>query len=104
MILTDTQQVVCTIDPRNAKGNPAPVDGVPEWATSNPSVATVHPTADGMACTVRSVGVGTCQISVTADADLDVGEVRNITGTLDIDVRPSEAVTMGITTGIPQEQ
>jgi hypothetical protein len=104
MILTDTQKVSCTIDPRNSKGNPAPVDGVPEWASSNAAVATVTPAADGLSAVVVAVGIGLAQISVTADADLDVGETRNISGTLDIDVRASEAVTLGITPGTPEEQ
>ena len=104
LILTDTQQCALGIDPRNAKGNPAPVDGVPQWASSDPAVAVVEPAADGLTAVVKAVAQGTTQISVTADADLDEGEVRNITGVLDVEVRPAEAVTMGITTGTPEEQ
>jgi hypothetical protein len=104
MILTDTQQVRCTIEPLNAKGNPAPVEGVPQWASSDASVAEVIPEADGLSALVVARGLGISQISVVADADLDVGEVREITGTLDIEVKASEAVTMGITTGTPEEQ
>jgi uncharacterized protein YjdB len=104
MILTDTQKVSCTIAPLNAKGNPAPVDGVPEWSSSNPSVATVTPAADGLSAVVTAVGIGVAQISVVADADMDAGETRELTGTLDIDVRASEAVTLSITAGAPEEQ
>lgn len=104
MILTDTQKVGCTIDPRNSKGNPAPVDGVPQWASSNAAVATVTPAADGLSADVVAVSVGTTQISCVADADLDVGELREITGLLDIEVKASEAVTLGITAGVPVEQ
>lgn len=103
MILTDTQKVTCTIDPRNIKGNPAPVDGVPQWSSSNPAVATVTPSDDGLSATVTAVGVGVTQISCVADADLDAGETREITGVLDVDVRPSEAVTLGIVAGTPEE-
>lgn len=104
MILTDTQKVSCTLDPRNAKGNPAPLDGTPQWASSNPAVATVEPAADGLSAVVTAVAPGTTQISVTADADLDEGETREISGTLDIDVKAGEAVTLGITAGTPEEQ
>lgn len=104
MILTDTQQVSCTLDPRNSKGNPASLDGVPEWASSNPAVATVTPSTDGLTAVVKASGLGTAQISVTADADLDAGETRAITGTLNIEVKPSEAVTLGITAGTPGDQ
>lgn len=103
-ILTDVQQVSCSLDPRNAKGNPAPLDGVPQWASSNPAVATVEPAADGLSALVKAVSVGTAQISCVADADLDVGELREITGILDIEVKPSEAVTLGITAGTPETQ
>lgn len=103
-ILTATQKVPCTIDPRDSKGNSAPVDGVPQWASTNPSVATVVPSADGLSAEVIAAGLGTTQIQVTADADLDAGETRELTGTLDIEVRPAEAVTLGISAGAPVEQ
>ncbi len=104
LVLTATQKSTCTIDPRDSKGNPAPVDGVPEWSSSNPSVATVVPSADGLTCDVVAAGVGETQISVVADADMDDGETREITGTLDVEVKAAEAVTMGIAAGTPEEQ
>jgi hypothetical protein len=104
MILTDTQKVTCTINPLNSKGKPAPVDGVPLWESSDPQVALVVRGEDGKTAIVYAIAEGTAQISVTADADMDVNEVRNIAGVLDIEVRPSEAVTMGIQTGAPEEQ
>jgi uncharacterized protein YjdB len=104
MILTDTQQVTCSLDPRNSKGNPATLDGVPVWSTSDEAIATVEAAADGLTALVKAVTVGTAQISVVADADLDVGEQREITGLLDIEVKAGEAVTLGITAGTPEEQ
>lgn len=104
LILTDTQKATCTIQPLNSKGNPAPVDGVPEWSSSNPAVASVTPSADGLSAVVTALGIGTSQVSCTADADMDEGETRAITGTLDVDVRASEAVTLGINAGTPEEQ
>ncbi len=104
-ILTATQKLVgCAIDPRDSKGNPAPVDGVPQWATSDPAVVTVTPSADGLSADVVAVGLGTAQVSVVADADLDAGETRELTGTLDVQVKAAEAVTLGITTPTPVEQ
>ena len=101
VILTDIQKVSCSLDPRNSKGNPAPLDGVPVWASSNEAVATVTAAADGLTADVTATGVGTAQISVVADADLDVGELREITGLLDVEVKASEAVTLGIVAGTP---
>ncbi len=104
LVLTDTQKCTLTITPKNAKGNPAPVDGIPEWSSSNPAVVSITPAANGLSAVVKATATGTSQISVTVDADLDAGETRNLTGTLDVEVRPSEAVMVGITTGTPEEQ
>jgi uncharacterized protein YjdB len=108
LVLTDTQKATVTLEPKNSKGNPAPVDGVPQWSSSNPAVATVEPSTDGMTAVVKAVTVGSTQISAVVDADLDPGtgseNVREITGTLDVDVKASEAVTMGLTAGTPEEQ
>ena len=104
LIMTDTQKVTCTIQPLNSKGNPAPVDGVPQWASTNPSIATVTPAADGLSAEVVAVGLGTTQINCVADADMDEGEVRELTAVLDVEIKASEAVTMGIAAGTPEEQ
>ena len=57
------------------RGNPARVDGMPVWTSSDESVATVTPSDDGMSATILSLGTtGTAQISVTADADLGEAE------------------------------
>ena len=39
LILTDVQKVTASITPVDAKGNPAAVDGVPSWTSSNPRVS-----------------------------------------------------------------
>lgn len=78
--------VVLTIT--NAKGQPAKVDGVPVWASSNETVLTVTPAADGMSALIDTVaaGSGPERVTVTADADLGSG-VETITGvTEDINV------------------
>lgn len=102
-ILTDTQQVTANCKPKTAAGAPARVDGVPQWSTSNPSVATVTPSTDGLSCVVKAAGIGTSQIGVVADADLGEG-VREITTLDDVEVKASEAVTIGIEWGVPEEQ
>jgi hypothetical protein len=72
----------------NAKGQPAKVDGVPVWATSDATQLTVTPSADGMNAVIDTVGpspvaadgtVTTARITVSADADLGAG-VNTITG------------------------
>ncbi len=103
LILTDTQKVTLTFTAKTAKDKPARVDGIPQWSTSNPAVCSITPAADGLSAVVKATATGTTQISVTADADLGTG-VRNITATGDVEVRPSEAVTVGIAFGTPEEQ
>lgn len=104
LILTDTQKATLTVQPLNSKGNPAPVDGVPQWASTNPSVATVTPAADGLTAEVVAAGIGVTQINCVADADMDEDETREITAVLDVEVKASEAVQLGITAGTPVEQ
>lgn len=63
----------------NAKGDPVPVDGVPVWASSDSTVLSVSPAADGMSADVETVAPGTARITVSADADTGTG-VSTITG------------------------
>ncbi len=104
MILTDTQEIDLAIKPVDRKGNPAQVDGVPVWASSDPNIASITSAADGLSCVVKAAAnLGSVQISVTADADLGEG-VAPIAGTLDIDVVAGQAVSLGIIAGTPREQ
>lgn len=73
----------------NSHGDPAPVDGVPHWASSDETVLAVTPSADGMSAMVDTVAPGTARVSVTADADLGAG-TKTITG-----VSEDVNVTMG---------
>jgi hypothetical protein len=103
VIITDTQQVRLTLDIRNKKGNPAPVDGVPQWAISDPNVASVEPDADGMSAIVKANVTGTTQVTATVDADRGEG-VRTLAVTDSVQVLAGEAVTVGFVAGTPEEQ
>jgi hypothetical protein len=52
---------------------PAKVNGIPVWASSDPTILTVAPTADGMGAVVKTVAPGTARITVSADADTVTG-------------------------------
>lgn len=81
------------------RGNPAKLDGMPVWTSSDESVATVTPSEDGMSATILSLGAtGTAQISVSADADLGEG-VRTMTGSALIDVIAGEAFAFALMLG-----
>lgn len=103
MILTTEQKVRVEIDARTAAGNPATFDGDPIWESSNDEVAHVEvdPT-DSRVAWVISGAVGTTQISVRCDADLDDNEVREIVGNLDVTVMNAEAQIVQIVAGEPE--
>lgn len=74
----------------NARGQPAPVDGVPIWASSDETVLRVTAAADGMSAVIDTVAPGgPARITVSADADLGTG-VQTITG-----VSPDVVVALG---------
>ena len=103
-VLTTTQEIDLTAAFNDSKGNPAAVDGIPVWSSSDESVVTVVAAADGLSAVAKAAGkIGTAQVSVNADAERDAG-VRNIVGVLDFDVQAAEAVTALIATGTPREQ
>jgi len=108
LVLPIDQKVHCSIEPVDAKGNPAPIDGVPTWTSSNESIATVTADpSDGSGvfkAWVTPVGqIGSCQINVTADADLGSG-VTTIHGVLDITTAAGQAVGFQISTDVPVPQ
>ena len=79
-ITTDDFFPNAVLAPKDAKGRPAPVEaGSVVWASSDDTILSVTPSADGMTAVVTSVGAGTARISVSADADLGAGVVT-ITG------------------------
>ncbi len=102
--MTNSQQLTATIQPVDAKGQPALVDGVPDWASSDETIITVAASDDGMSAVVAAVGpLGDAKVSVTADADLGAG-VSAIFGTLDVSITQGQAVGFKITTSDPVEQ
>lgn len=102
VLLSDSQKVVFSIQPVDAKGYPARIDGAPSWNVSNPSVGQVVVMPDGLSAEFVAGLPGMCQVSVVADADLGSG-VRLIAGTLDVQVEPGEAVGLTINAGVPTQ-
>jgi hypothetical protein len=86
--INTSQQFNVQLAITNAAGDPAQVDGVPMWASSDETVVMVVAAADGMSATVPAVAPNAVggdgnplpvRISVSADADLGSGVVA-ITG------------------------
>jgi len=101
MILTDAQKVNLTVTFQDAAGNPATVDGVPTWVSSDPTIITLNVAADGLSADAVTTGtLGTAQVSASADADLGSG-VTTITGVIDLEVQGAAAVVALVAAGAP---
>ncbi len=101
-VLTDMQKVAVSVAFVDAAGNPARVDGVPAWSSSDESILTVAAAEGGLSAEVVTVGpLGAAQIVVRADADLGEG-VREIIATQGFEVVGSEAVAANFTVGTPE--
>lgn len=104
LVLTDVQKVSLSISPVSAAGNPASIDGVPTWSTSDDTVLTLEVAEDGLSAVAFTTGkLGTAQVSVVADADLGEG-VKELTGVLDVEVKASEAVSLELNAGTPENK
>lgn len=101
MILTSEEKVSAMIQAITPAGNPARFDGIPVWETSDPMVVAVFPSPDGLSAEIHSVDFGQAIVTVRCDADLDVGEVRELVGMVDITVVEPEAASMTVSTGAP---
>lgn len=95
---TNEEKVLVTLAPVTAAGNPAPLDGTPTWTVSEGD-CTIEVSADGLSAYLVSGSANVInQIVITADADLDEGEVREISETIVYTVVPAEAAALGVTT------
>lgn len=102
MKLPDDKTVAASVAFVGAKGNPAVVDGAPVWGTDRPDLLSVTAAEDGLSATIAPVGpLGTAQVTVTADADLDEGETRELVVLGSVEVIAGEAVAGVINFGEP---
>lgn len=93
LILTDVQECPLTVAPVDAKGNPAVLQGVPVWTSTDPTIISVEASQDGLSAVVAAVGkLGTAQVDINLDG---------VSGVLDVEVRGSDAVSLAINAGTP---
>lgn len=102
IVLTNEQKVLIAINPRTAAGNPAPLDGNPMFTSSDESVITIEPTDDPNRVFVVAQAAGSATMNASADADMDEGEVRTLTGSIDFVVDQAEASDLGFVAGEPE--
>jgi len=101
---TDQRYDNVTLAIVNSQGTPAPVDGVPVWASSDETVISVTAAADGMSAVVDTVAPGVARVTVTADADLGAGTttLTGVTEDINVTLGPSsQASLMTLTLGTP---
>lgn len=78
----------------DAQGDPIPsVTPAPVWSSSDPTVATVEPAADGFSATCTSVKAGSVVITCQVNA--------NVSASLAVDVVPGIPASATITAGEP---
>jgi hypothetical protein len=109
----NTQQVPATLAITNAAGQPANVNGVPVWASSDETQVLVTAAADGMSAVVAGVAPSaagtTCRVTVTANADMDpngppvilTGVSEDITITLD-PANQASVMTIALGAAVPK--
>lgn len=94
---TSEQKVLISLNPTTAAGNPATLDGAPVWSVIEGD-CTLEVAADGLTCYLVSGAANIVnQVSVSTDADLDEGEVREISELIVYAVVAPEATALGIT-------
>jgi hypothetical protein len=81
----------------DAHGNPATLDGVPAWESSDPEVVTVTSAPDGMSANIRS-GDATGTATVTATAAEGAGTV---VGVLSVIVAEGDVTVIDFSVGTP---
>jgi hypothetical protein len=101
--LTTTQKVKVTLAPTTESGNPATLDGEPQWTVESGD-CTVEPEEGGLSAYILAGGsAGESIVKVVADADLGAG-VRHIEDLVTVNVTSEEAAALGLTVGAPEEQ
>ncbi len=99
MQMTDVQQSVAHIAAVDAEGNPATLDSVPAWVSSDPSIVIVAAAPDGMSAVVSSPTpgpLGSAVVTVTAK----IGGI-DVSATLAVDIIASTATAINIATDAP---
>ena len=95
-----TWSAVAAAQFESADGVVRPLASPPVWTTSDATVATVTPEADGMTATITGVSLGTAAIRVTGEADPTPGK-NTLVGEVDVTVVNPEDTQVVMTLGAP---
>jgi hypothetical protein len=94
--MTDSQKASLKIQPVDKRGNPTTETGTVTWGSSDPTIVTVTPAADGLSCEIAAAGpLGQCQVTVNDGTAI---------GILDVTIVAGAEATIAISAGSPIEQ
>jgi len=100
--LTDIQEVVLSISPKDEEGNAAVLEGAPTWVSSDETLLMVTASDDGMSATAATVGpLGSATVTVTAQGDLTGAGSDTLTDTVDVEIVASQASALNTSAGTP---
>jgi hypothetical protein len=107
--ITDSQQVTVTVTGAiDKKGNPAPIDGTPTFASADTAICTFETDpsdATGMTGLLKAVGPLSSATAISVTADAKIGpEVVEITLNGLAEITAGEATSFSVTVGTPAEQ
>lgn len=103
MFLKVTQSLPVSLSITDKKGNAAKVDGAPQWAVTDESLASLSVAEDGMSATLTPIGpLGSFSVQVKADADLGEG-VKEIIGELAVELSAGDAEVIALSAGAPSD-
>jgi hypothetical protein len=101
--LVDNQHVAVTLEADDAAGNPVPFNfpSPPVWTSSDETIVTVSPNADGSNADIVTTGkLGTVQVTVKGTTAAGV----ELTGIGDIEVVAGDARTFKLVFGVPADK
>lgn len=102
-ILTEQTTTIRIAAFKDQRGNPAHVDGPPQWATDDSDKVTIEAAPDGMSCKVTTgILAGTPTVTMTADADLGPA-VKDIRGSIQFNITTPQAVSVELTVDDPTD-
>lgn len=104
MILKDNQQGQLAVIAKSKKGNPSQIEGRPTWESSDPAIASITPSEDGLSATVKAeINLGDTTITVTAQVMIK-GELTTRTKTAIVTVVAGDGEELDIIEGEVTDQ
>lgn len=104
MLMRADQKVRMQVRAVDAKGNSAVLETI-VWETTDANVVSLEQDPnDPTVCWAWGGAVGNASVNVRADADLDIGETRELSGSLDFTIVSGEAMVLTVEAGTPEPQ